>query len=159
MSEVRDICLILWTDRFNEVVTVIFAMELRGIGLPVRLVKLPGENYTGKYGFTLTPDISLNDALALLSHVACIIVPTDWPALSLTANDPRIGELLQRARRERIEIVTGVGAAALLASGDAGGKLQTSVYTEGAGLFQQASQLAQRVRPRRTGKRGVFGAK
>ncbi len=145
MSEARDICLILWADRFDEAVAVVFAVELRRIGLPVRLVKLPGVNYTGLYGFTLTPDISLNEALAMLERVACILVPTDSPAIGGAANDPRVETLWTQARQQQIEVIAGAQAAAVLAGSDSERGLMLSRYGEGAALYQQAGKLAQRI--------------
>lgn len=145
MAEVRDLCLVLWADRFDEAVAVVFAVELRRVGLPVQLVKLPGISYTGMYGMTLTPDISLNDALTMLARVACIIIPSDSPALRRAANDPRVGELLQLAAQQRIEIIASSQASTIFTGFNPGDEIEFSPYSQGLALYRQAHELARRV--------------
>lgn len=141
MSELHDHCFVLWADRFDEVVAVIYVAELRRAGLRVKLVGLPGPGFVGVHGLALAPDLTLDEALALAQRVACIVAPSDSPALRRLANDPRLMELLDLALAHRAPIVVGPAAAAALGlAGD-----RATLYGQGQGVRRQARQLARQL--------------
>lgn len=107
MAEVQDHCFVLWADRFDEVVAVVFVAELRQAGLRVKLVGLPGPSFVGLHGLPLTPDLTLDEALALVERAACIVVPCDSPALLRLSNDPRLNELLEQVEARGGQLVAG----------------------------------------------------
>jgi hypothetical protein len=54
-----DLILLLWSDRFDEAATAIFATELRQAGLAVKVVGLAGHQAAGSSGLVLGADLTL----------------------------------------------------------------------------------------------------
>ncbi len=145
MTEAKDHCFVLWADRFDEVAAVVFVAELRRAGLWVKLVGLPGPSFVGRHGLALTPDLTLDEALALAERVACIVVPCDSPAMQRVVNDPRLAELLEQAEAGRAQIVAGQAASAALEQVGASQRAGMTVYSQGRSFYRQARRLARQV--------------
>lgn len=147
MAEAQDYCFVLWADRFDEVVAVVFVAELRRAGLRVKLVGLPGPSFVGVHGLALTPDLTLDEALALAERAACIVVPCDSPAMQRLTNDPRLAELLEQAEAGGAQIVAGPAASTVLAGPNQ--RAGVAVYSQSQGFYRQARRLARQVAWRR----------
>lgn len=98
---------VLWGEAFREIPATIFVGELRRAGIRVKVVGLNAQRTTGLYGLKLTPDISLDQALHLVDSAICIIIPSDLEQLQQFDYDPRITELLHRARCNNARIIVG----------------------------------------------------
>ena len=143
MSTGRDHCFVLWADRFDETAAVLFVAELRRVGLRVRLVGLPGPSFVGIHGLALTPDLTLDEALAQVDQLICLVAPCDEPALGRVANDPRLLELFDLAAAQEAAVVVGSEAGVALSGG------RGVVYSQGQGIYRQVRRLARQLRPRR----------
>lgn len=143
MTEARDHCFVLWADRFDEVAAVVFVAELRRAGLRVRLVGLPGPGFVGIHGLALSPDLTLDEALAQAAHLACLVAPCDPPALARAANDPRLAELLEAAAALDAPVYAGSEAWVAVAPGP------VIVYGQGQSFFRQVRRFARQLRPQR----------
>lgn len=143
MSTEHDHCFVLWADRFDETAAVLFVAELRRVGLRVRLVGLPGPSFVGLHGLVLTPDLTLDEALAQGDQMACVVVPCDGPALGRVANDPRLQELFDLAAAQGATVVVGSEASLALTGG------RGWVYSQGQGIYRQVRRLARQLRPKR----------
>lgn len=86
---------VLWGKNFEETAAIVFATELRYVGLPVKLVGLTSQRALGIRGFALYPDILLSDVLRQRSQVCCIVVPCSLATLHHIHNDPRVRDLFQ----------------------------------------------------------------
>lgn len=98
---------VLWGEAFREIPATIFVGELRRAGVRVKVVGLNAQRTTGLYGLKLIPDISLDQALHLVEQANCIIIPSDLGQLQQFDYDPRITELLHRARINNARIIVG----------------------------------------------------
>lgn len=143
MNDARDHCFVLWADRFDEVAAVAFVAELRRAGLRVRLVGLPGPSFVGVHGLALTPDLTLDEALAQTGRLACLVAPCDASALARAANDPRLAELLEAAAALDAPLYAGSDAWAAAAPG------RVVVYSQGQSFYRQVRRLARQLRPQR----------
>ncbi len=143
MTEAKDHCLVLWADRFDEVAAVVFVAELRRAGLRVKLVGLPGPSFVGLHGIALTPDLTLDEALALAERTACVVVPCDSPAVQRVVNDPRLADLLSQADACGAQLVAGPAASAALELAGASQQTATTVYSQS--LNRQARRLARQI--------------
>lgn len=141
MTEANDHCFVLWADRFDEVAAVVFVAELRRAGLRVRLVGLPGPGFVGVHGLVLTPDLTLDEALAQTRRLACLVAPCDPPALARAANDPRLAELLAAAAALDAPLYAGSEAWVAAAPG------RVIVYSQGQSFMRQVRRLARQLRP------------
>lgn len=139
MNDARDHCFVLWADRFDEVAAVAFVAELRRAGLRVRLVGLPGPSFVGVHGLALTPDLTLDEALAQTAQLACLVAPCDPPALARAANDPRLAELLEQAAALDAPLFAGSEAWRAVTSG------RVIVYSQGVGLARQVQRLVRQI--------------
>lgn len=139
MTEAKDHCFVLWADRFDEVAAVAFVAELRRVGLRVRLVGLPGPSFVGVHGLVLTPDLTLDEALAQATQLACLVAPCDPPALARAANDPRLAELLEQAAAVDAPLFAGSEAWREAAPG------RVIVYSQGLGLARQVRRLVRQI--------------
>jgi hypothetical protein len=143
MSPGHDHCFVLWADRFDETVAVLFVAELRRVGLRVGLVGLPGPSFVGIHGLVMTPDLTLDEALAQGDQMACVVVPCDGPALGRVANDPRLQELFDLAAAQEATVVVGSEAGVVLSGG------RGWVYSQGQGIYRQIRRLARQLKPKR----------
>lgn len=143
MTEAQDHCFVLWADRFDEVAAVVFVAELRRVGLRVKLVGLPGPSFVGRHGLALTPDLTLDETLALAERAACVVVPCDSPAMQRLANDPRLAELLAQADAHGAKVIVGPDASAALA--EFSPQPGWSVYSRSQSFYRQARRLARQV--------------
>lgn len=143
MSPGHDHCFVLWADRFDETVAVLFVAELRRVGLRVGLVGLPGPSFVGIHGLVMTPDLTLDEALAQGDQMACVVVPCDGPALGRVANDPRLQDLFDLAAAQEATVVVGSEAGVALSGG------RGWVYSQGQGIYRQIRRLARQLKPKR----------
>ncbi|MEZ4867539.1 MAG: hypothetical protein R3C14_39800 [Caldilineaceae bacterium] len=94
-SRARRHCVyVLWGEGFDEVLAVTFVTALRKAGFQVKVVGLRLQPMAGAVGVTLVPEIGLDEALAGVERVCCIVAPCDevgWQRLRL---EPRVGQLL-----------------------------------------------------------------
>jgi len=90
---------VLWGEYFDDVIATIFASALRQAGWRTRLIGLQGSTHTGQHGNTLVADISLSAALRSTEPTICVVAPCAPEQLN-TQNDSRLGDFLERARRE-----------------------------------------------------------
>jgi hypothetical protein len=100
-----DLILLLWSDRFDEAATAIFATELRQAGLAVKVVGLAGHQAAGSSGLVLGADLTLGNALRMAHRAVGVILPCTPAAVQRINNDPRVQELLQRACRNEARLI------------------------------------------------------
>jgi hypothetical protein len=143
MTEIKDHCFVLWADRFDEVAAVVFVAELRRAGLRVRLVGLPGPGFVGLHGLALSPDLTLDEALAHPGRLACLVAPCDGPGLARAINDPRLADLLDQAAAMDAPVFAGNEAWSAVARG------RVVVYSQGQNFFRQVRHFARQMRPQR----------
>jgi len=91
---------ILWGDQFNEVMAAMAASELRTAGWRTWLVGLHGAEHVGRFGVTLVADLSLGEALRARERMVCLVAPCALEAVN-NDPDPRLGELLHKARAQQ----------------------------------------------------------
>lgn len=99
MSQSRSIY-ILWGRQLDAVAATIFATELRRVGLSTRLVGMQARPARSQFGVVLIPDLALDDALAAVDPIACLIVPGQWKDVEALLYDPRLLELINRVHRQ-----------------------------------------------------------
>ena len=87
----------LWGEDFDAVAAIIFVGELRQLGYRVKIVGLNMRQTTGRYGLTLVPDTTLEQALRLVEHTRCVILPCSLATVQQFSYDPRLAEFCQRA--------------------------------------------------------------
>ena len=92
---------ILWGRAFEAMVASVFAVELRYVGLPVKLVGLTSQRAAGRHGLALYPDIFLSDALACRASIGCLVLPCSRANCQHITNDPRVQRLLDKAAQQR----------------------------------------------------------
>lgn len=97
--------LIFWGGGFDEAATAIFASELRQAGLPVKVVGVVGRQAAGAHGLRLGADLALGDALLLAHQAIAVILPCTAATMRRIDNDPRVCDLLQRARANDAALV------------------------------------------------------
>ncbi|MEZ4769917.1 MAG: DJ-1/PfpI family protein [Caldilineales bacterium] len=107
MPEKRDRCFVLWADRFDEAAAALFVTEFRKAGLKTNLVQVTGQHTTGANGLALVPDMAIDDARALASRAACVVVPCDTAAVRQTSSDPRVAAFLSEALASGVELIIG----------------------------------------------------
>ncbi|MEX1020483.1 MAG: DJ-1/PfpI family protein [Litorilinea sp.] len=98
---------VLWGEAFKEIPATIFVGELRRAGVRVKIVGLNAQRTTGHFGLKLVPDITLDEALKLVERAICIIIPGDFEQLQQFHHDPRVEELLTRARNNHARVIVG----------------------------------------------------
>lgn len=145
MTKTKDHCFVLWADRFDEVAATVFVAELRQAGLRVKLVGLPGPSFVGVHGLALTPDLTLDEALALAERAACIVLPCDSPAGGRIVHDPRLWELLDLASAQQAPIIAGPALAEILETPGNGAPRGIAAYRRGQNIYRQARRLALQV--------------
>lgn len=96
---------VLWGKSFEETAAIVFASELRNVGLPVRIVGLTSQRALGIRGFALYPDLLLSDLLYQRSRIRCIVLPCSLATSQQIYNDPRIGELFRLAAQDRATFI------------------------------------------------------
>lgn len=106
-SRLDSYAFVLWGESFREIPATIFVGELRRAGIRVKVVGLNAQRTTGLYGLKLIPDISLDQALHLAERAICVIIPSDLEQLQQFDYDPRITDLLHRARINNARIIVG----------------------------------------------------
>lgn len=107
MSKSSEYIFVLWASDFEEKVAATFVAELRQAGLLVKVIGLTPGVLSGAHGLALVPDLPLSKALALAAQTSCIIIPTTPTHLAPLKNDPRLGELLERAYAHGARFVVG----------------------------------------------------
>jgi hypothetical protein len=107
MPKNRDYVFVLWNDQYEEAAATILVIELRAVGLRVKVVGLTPPPISGANGLVLTPDLSLDQALSLVSHTICVVIPCRSPSPKRLGNDPRLREFLERARANQARLIIG----------------------------------------------------
>ena len=100
-----DYAFILWGDKFDEEVAIIFATELRHLGICVKIVGLAGLQATGAHGLVMMADLTLGHALPLAHKSICVVVPCGAAILRRREDDPRITEFFQAALANNAQFV------------------------------------------------------
>ena len=103
----QEYTFVLWADRFDETAATIFLTELRKAGLRTKLLSLARQKVAGAYGLALVPDLTLEQAMCLVTQVRCLVIPSGPGEISRLANDPRMTEVLARAHANNALIVVG----------------------------------------------------
>jgi hypothetical protein len=106
---------ILWSAYFDEVMVTLFAAALRRAGWRTKLIGLQGLAHPGKHGLTVVADLSLGQALHSEWSIACVVAPCT-PEVLLAQVDPRVGDLLAKARQQGAVLVAANSAGPLLDS-------------------------------------------
>lgn len=112
MIKSRDHIFVLWGNEFEEAVAAIFVSELREAGLRVKVVGLNPPRIRGAHGLALVPDLTLDQALPLVSSALYLIIPYASPGLKRFENDPRLLDFFEQARANRACFVIGPSSGA-----------------------------------------------
>jgi hypothetical protein len=104
---------ILWSTYFDEVMVTLFVATLRRAGWRTKLVGLQGLVHPGKYGLTVAADLSLGQVLHNEWSIACVVAPCT-PEVLLAHVDPRVGDLLDKARQQGAVLVAASSDSPLL---------------------------------------------
>ncbi len=104
-ARTTDYAFILWGEKFDEEVAIIFATELRHLGVCVKIVGLAGLQATGAHGLVMTSDLTLGHALPLADQAICVVVPCSASTLRRGEDDPRITEFFQAALANHAQFV------------------------------------------------------
>ncbi|MCL4298041.1 MAG: DJ-1/PfpI family protein [Anaerolineae bacterium] len=135
--------LVLWGDKFEETAATIFVSELRKAGLRVKVVGLTRQQTKGAHGLGLIPDITLEQALSLAGHTACIILPCALPVIQHLKNDPRLHDFFIRADANQARFVLGqLDDTDLTDLGLALTTRQVLMYPESEDLIEFAREVA-----------------
>lgn len=105
MSKPHQYILILWAVGFDEAAASIFVTELRQAGRQVKVISLTRQQTRGAHGLALVPDLTLSQALPLLSQTSHLIIPADSLHLHRLANDPSLVDFLEQVRGHEISIL------------------------------------------------------
>lgn len=136
---------VLWSDRFDETAATIFLTELRKAGLRTKLLSPARRRVAGAYGLALVPDLTLEQALSLITQVCCVVIPSSPVEVSRLRNDPRMTEFLTRASADNALIVIGeeTGSAEPVVSWLFPADVRT--YPRGCSLLDFARNLAKHL--------------
>lgn len=107
MPHYRNYIFVLWADQFEEAPATIFVTELRQAGLRVKVVGLTPRPISGSHGLALTPDWTLDQALALAAQAVCLIIPQRAVGLQSLEHDPRLQKLVDLAAENQARLVMG----------------------------------------------------
>lgn len=88
---------VMWGERYDAEIAVIFVNQLRRVGLNVKLVGISGTAILGQRGIMLRPDLVLGEAMPLVHEAICVVLPCDVAALKRLNDDPRMVAFLQEA--------------------------------------------------------------
>lgn len=115
MPRIQPTVFVLWGDRCDELVACTFVTVLRRAGLRVKLVGVSGRRNKGASGLTLTPDLSLREALPLASHAAAVVIPCNGETLRRMVADIQVVTLLENAGSGQGRLVVQADSLAALA--------------------------------------------
>lgn len=107
MTRHCDYVLVLWADQFEEAPATIFVTALREAGLRVKVVGLTPPPISGSHGLALVPDLTLDQALGLVTQVVCLVIPQGIRGLQRFSDDPRLQKLLDLVAKNRARFVVG----------------------------------------------------
>ncbi len=148
MSQHNRYVLVLWADQFEEVPAAIFVTELRNAGLRVKVVGLTSRPSSGSHGLALTPDLTLDQALAQASQAICLIIPQTVQGLHRLNHEPRLQKFFDLAYYHGARLV--IGAPGSPSPGEKVDLLppaaQWMLYPEGEALLKFARVLADLLR-------------
>jgi hypothetical protein len=132
---------VLWGHHCDEAAAVIFVTTLREVGLRVKVVGISGRRHAGAHGLTLTPDLTLSQALPLAMRARCVIIPCDFAQLTGFLNDPRLRQFLAGAQTAQATFV--VSEASLMQADPLWVDVEALLtYPTGAALISFAQTLA-----------------
>jgi putative intracellular protease/amidase len=107
MNHQPALIFVLWGKFFEEATASIFVTEFRKAGLSVKLVSLTQKALAGTYGLGLTPDWTIDQALAGVARSAGIVIPCDARGIQAVRDDPRFTDLLSSAYLQNIPLIVG----------------------------------------------------
>ena len=107
MGRTLEYAFILWANLFEEMLAVVFATELRRVGLSVKVVGLRHRRTPGAYGLALMPDITLEDAIHRAHEAICVIVPCDESGMKQLEGDPRLNDFFYQAQANNAIFIFG----------------------------------------------------
>ena len=107
---------VLWGDRFDAEIAVIFVSQLRRVGLNVKIVGINGMAVTGQHRIVLRPDMLLGEVMDLADETICVVLPCDVVALKRLHEDPRVISFISEAFHHSAYCVA-LSAAALAETG------------------------------------------
>ncbi|MEM7134704.1 MAG: hypothetical protein AAF702_51050 [Chloroflexota bacterium] len=117
---------VLWDALFDEALAVDFITQLRNVGLRVKLVGIYGRPQVGIRGMTLTPDLTLSQAISQIEKCCYMIIPCGSPPLKKLEQNQGLHTFYRKAAYTDIQFVIG-----LLLEGD----------IQGAPLFANLPKL------------------
>lgn len=143
----NDYIFVLWADRFDEAAASLFITEFRKAGLKAKLVGLSGYTASGAHGLALSTDLTLDQALPLAYQASCVVAPCGPAALRRLGNDPRLIDLLDKARLSQALFVVPQAGAASLASitGWKAGQAAPLGYPDSQDLVDFVQRLANQL--------------
>lgn len=109
MPRIQPTVLVLWGERCDELVACTFVTVLRRASLRVKLVGVSGRRNRGASGLTLTPDLSLREALPLAPHVVAVVIPCEGGRVKELLADIRMIDFLESAAAGRAHFVGPTG--------------------------------------------------
>ena len=104
-GRIQQYVFVLWGDKFEEATAALFTTKLREAGLRVKVVGLSGQWAAGIHGLALCADLTLDQALRLAHKALCVVIPCR--SIHKLRNDPRTGDLLHQAQKNRAKLVIG----------------------------------------------------
>jgi hypothetical protein len=107
MSLPRRYVFVLWAAQFEEAPAAIFVTTLRQAGLRVKVVGLTARPTSGSHGLTLTPDLTLDQALPLAAEAVCLVIPQGTAGLQSLKNEPRLQKFFELLGKNQAGLVIG----------------------------------------------------
>jgi hypothetical protein len=111
MPRIQPTVFVLWGERCDELVACTFVTVLRRAAVRVKLVGVTGRRNRGAYGLTLTPDLSLREALPLASHAAAVVIPCEGGQIQPFLDELRMNTFLERMSANQAWLVANMGVA------------------------------------------------
>ena len=106
MNKTPDIY-ILWGEDFEAQMAVTFVTQFRKAGLPTKIVGLRNKPLKDVYGITLTPDMTVGQAVSSTNPIGCVIAPCHELEFDRICNDPRLDQLYEKAKQSGAAFIMG----------------------------------------------------
>lgn len=107
MFKCKKYTFVLWSEQFEELPATTFVIQLRKVGLRVKLVSLDRRRITGTNGLALLPDFTLEEILPLARKAIAIIIPCGSFGVKQLDNDPRLSDFFQQAHESGAQFIIG----------------------------------------------------
>ncbi|MEM7535048.1 MAG: hypothetical protein AAF639_22925 [Chloroflexota bacterium] len=98
---------ILWGEDFEAQMAVTFATQFRKAGISTKIVGLRNRPMKDAHGITLTPDMTVSQAVSSPNPIGCIIAPCHELEFDRIHDDPRLDQLYDKAKQSGAEFVMG----------------------------------------------------